>query len=54
MISSWGWELAYVTQRKDGMVCVVGKSHFKYEFKGNEYKLVKNQEYLKKNVLINY
>ncbi|EYJ03163.1 hypothetical protein V248_02749 [Staphylococcus aureus M32669] len=34
----------YVTQRKDGMVCVVGKSHFKYEFKGNEYKLVKNQE----------
>ncbi|TDM26787.1 hypothetical protein ETH99_05970 [Macrococcoides caseolyticum] len=34
----------YVTQRKDGMVCVVGKSHFKYELKGNEYKLIKDKE----------
>ncbi|WP_232751017.1 hypothetical protein [Macrococcoides caseolyticum] len=34
----------YVTQRKDGMVCVVGKSHFKYELKGNEYKLIRNKE----------
>ncbi|UBH15794.1 hypothetical protein [Macrococcus armenti] len=34
----------YVTQRKDGMVCVVGKSHFKYELKGKEYKLIADTE----------
>lgn len=34
----------YVTQRKDGMVCVVGKSHFKYELKGKEYKLIVDKE----------
>ncbi|WZE73402.1 hypothetical protein QA538_02025 [Macrococcus sp. CCM 2573] len=34
----------YVIQRKDGMVCVVGKTHFKYSKNKNNIELIKNNK----------